>query len=51
MNNAILRARGMEVSDQLRQRILGEQDIQRIEQWLKRAVAANAVADVFNEPN
>jgi hypothetical protein len=47
----VLRARGIEVPEQLRQRILGEQDIHRMEQWLERAVTAQELGDVFNEPN
>jgi len=47
----VLRARGIDVPEQLRQRILGEQDIHRMEQWLERAVSATVLGDVFNEPN
>lgn len=49
--STVLRARGIDVPEQARQRILAEQDIGVIERWLERAVTAVTLADVFNEPN
>ncbi len=47
----MLRIRGFDVPEQTRQRILAERDIERIEQWLERAVTATNLAEVFEEPN
>jgi hypothetical protein len=47
----MLRARSIDVPEQTRQRIFAEQDIQRIERWLERAVAAETLNEVFVEPN
>ncbi len=47
----MLRARGIDVPEQARQRILAERDIQRIEQWLERAVTAATLDEMFDEPN
>lgn len=47
----MLRVRNIDVPEQTRQRIVAEQDMQRIELWLERAVTANSLDDVFGESN
>jgi hypothetical protein len=47
----VLRTRAIDVPEQTRQRVFAEQDIQRLEQWLERAVTATTLNDVFDEPN
>ncbi len=47
----VLRVRGISATEQTRQRIVAEQDMQRIELWLERAVTANSLDDVFGESN
>ena len=48
---SMLQARDIDVPGHVRQRILAELDIQRIERWLERAVTATTCAEVFDEPN
>ncbi len=45
----MLRTRGFDVPEQTRQQILAERDIERIEQWLERAVTATNLDEVFEE--
>ena len=46
----VLEARGIDVPDAARERILGEKDLERLERWLEKAVVAASVADVLDEP-
>lgn len=47
----VLQARGMAVPDAVRERILAQQDPERLERWLKKAAVAASVAAVLDEPN
>lgn len=47
----VLRARGIAVSDAARERILAQQDPERLERWLEKAAVANSVAAVLDESN
>jgi len=47
---AILRVRGITVSDAARERILAEKDPARLERWLERAVLAASVGEVVDDP-
>jgi hypothetical protein len=47
---AVLRVRGIAVSDADRERILAEQDPSRLERWLERAILAPSVTEVIEEP-
>src|SRR5580704_12864632 len=48
---AVLRVRGIVVSDADRERILGEKDPTCLERWHERAVLAASVAEVIAEPS
>jgi hypothetical protein len=48
---AVFRARGLAVPDAIRERILAQQDPERLERWLERAVVASSVASVLDETN
>ncbi|HEX6899775.1 MAG TPA: hypothetical protein VF789_08680 [Thermoanaerobaculia bacterium] len=45
----VLRARGIAVPDAVRERILAQQERERLERWLERAVVATSVAEVIDE--
>src|SRR5947209_606436 len=47
----VLRARGLAVSDAVRERILSQKDPERLERWLEKAAVAASVAAVLDEPN
>ena len=47
----VLRARGISVPDGVRDRILAEQDPERLERWLEKAAVASSVAAVLDETN
>jgi hypothetical protein len=47
----VLQARGLAVSDAVRERILSQKDLDRLERWLKKAAVAATVAAVLDEPN
>lgn len=46
---AVLRVRGLTVSEADRGRILAERDLERLERWHERAIVAASIAEVFNE--
>jgi flagellar biosynthesis/type III secretory pathway protein FliH len=48
---AVLRARGVAVPEAVRQRILAQNDLERLERWLEKAAVAASVAAVIDEPN
>jgi hypothetical protein len=48
---AALRARGIQVPDAARERILAEKDPDRLERWVERAVIATSLADVLDDPS
>jgi hypothetical protein len=47
----VLRVRGLGVPDSVRERILAEQDPERLERWLEKAAVATSTAAVLDEPN
>lgn len=47
---AVLRVRGVAVSEAARQRIMAEKDPARLARWVERAVVAASVAEVLDEP-
>jgi hypothetical protein len=47
----VLRVRGLEVPDDIRERILAQKDPERLERWLEKAAVAASVAAVIDEPN
>jgi post-segregation antitoxin (ccd killing protein) len=47
----VLRVRGITVSDAVRDRILAEQEPERLERWLEKAVTAASVSAIIDEPN
>jgi len=48
---SVLRVRGITVPDAIRERILAQQDPERLERWLEKAVVATSVTEVIDEPN
>jgi hypothetical protein len=47
----VLRVRGIEVPDAVRERILAEGDPARLERWHERAILAGSIAEVMDEPS
>ena len=47
----VLRAHGIAVSDEERERILAEKNLGRLERWLERVALAASLADVLDEPS
>ncbi len=47
----VLQARGVAVSDSVRERILAQKDPERLRRWLEKAAVATSVAAVLDEPN
>jgi len=47
----VLQARGLAVPDAVRERILSQKDRERLERWLEKAVVADSVDAVLDEPN
>jgi flagellar biosynthesis/type III secretory pathway protein FliH len=47
----VLRVRGIEVPDVVRERILAQKDPERLERWLEKAIVATSVAAVLDEPH
>lgn len=47
----VLQARGLAVSDAVRERILSQKDLERLERWLKKAVVAPSAAAVLDDPS
>jgi thioredoxin-like negative regulator of GroEL len=47
----VLRARGFEVPDDARERILSQKDPERLQCWLEKAAVADTVDAVFDEPS
>jgi hypothetical protein len=46
----VLRVRGIAVPDAARERILAQQDPERLEHWLEKAVVAPSITAVLDEP-
>jgi hypothetical protein len=47
----VLRARRIAVPDAVRERILAQKDLQRLEHWLDKAAVASSIAAVIDESN
>jgi hypothetical protein len=47
----VLQARGLEVPDAVRERILSQKDPERLQRWLEKAAVAASVDAVLDEPN
>lgn len=47
----VLQVRGIAVPDAARQRILAEKGLRQLQRWLKRAVVATSLDEVFDEPS
>jgi hypothetical protein len=47
----VLRARGLAVPDAVREHILAQKEPERLRRWLEKAVVADSVAAVIDEPN
>lgn len=47
----VLRTRGIPVPDSVREHILAQNDPERLERWLEKAIFATSVAAVLDEPN
>jgi post-segregation antitoxin (ccd killing protein) len=47
----VLRVRGLRVPDAVRERILAEQDPERLERWLEKAAVATSTTALLDEPN
>ncbi|HEX2688520.1 MAG TPA: hypothetical protein VHN14_17945 [Kofleriaceae bacterium] len=47
----VLRVRGITIPEAVRQQILAQQDLQRLEQWLEKAIVATSIGDVIDSPN
>jgi hypothetical protein len=48
---SVLCARGIEVTDDARQRIQSQWDPAALERWLERAVVATSIEDVLDDPS
>ena len=47
----VLRVRGIAVPDAVREHILAQKDLERLERWLEKAAVAASVTAVIDEPN
>jgi glutamine synthetase len=47
----VLRARGIDVPEAARERILAQKDIECLQRWLEKAAVAASVAEVIGEPS
>ncbi|HEY2291930.1 MAG TPA: hypothetical protein VGM86_14620 [Thermoanaerobaculia bacterium] len=47
----VLQARGLTVPEAVREHILSQKDLERLERWLKKAAVAASVSAVLDEPN
>lgn len=47
----MLRARGISVSDGVRQRIQSRRDPEQLERWLEKASIATSIGDVIDDPS
>ena len=46
-----LRVRGVAVPDAARERILAENDPERLERWFERAIVAASIGEVLDQPS
>ena len=47
----VLRVRGIPVPDAVRERILAQKDLERLERWLEKAIVASSIGDVVDDPS
>jgi uncharacterized ferritin-like protein (DUF455 family) len=47
----VLRARGIAVTDGVRQRIQSQRDLEQLERWLEKASVATSIGDVIDDPS
>jgi hypothetical protein len=47
----VLRVRGIAVPEEALQRIQAEEDPEKLERWLEKAVIATAIGDVIDDPS
>jgi len=47
----VLRVRGIPVPDTVRERILAQKDLERLERWLEKAAVAASATAIIDEPN
>jgi hypothetical protein len=47
----VLRARGIAVPEAVRERILAQKDLERLERWLEKATVAASLTAILDEPN
>jgi hypothetical protein len=47
----VLRVRGLAVSDAARERILAQKDPSLLERWLEKAVVAESIGEVIDDPS
>jgi hypothetical protein len=48
---AVLRVRGIAVSDAARERVLAQKDVSLLERWLEKAALATSITEVLDEPS
>jgi hypothetical protein len=47
----VLRVRGIDVPDALRERILAQKDLAQLKRWLEKAAVASSIREVLEEPS
>jgi hypothetical protein len=47
----VLRVRGIDVPEAVRERILAQKDLERLERWLEKAAVSTSLAEVLDEPS
>ena len=47
----VLRVRGIDVPDAVRQRILAQKDLAQLERWVEKAIVASSIGEVLDEPS
>lgn len=47
----VLRARGISLSEEIRERILAQKDMELLQRWLEKAAVAASAAEVVGEPS
>ena len=47
----VLRVRGIDVPDAVRERILAQKDQEQLKRWLEKAAVASSIREVLGEPS
>jgi hypothetical protein len=47
----VLRVRGIDVPDDVRERILAQKDLEQLKRWLEKAVVASSIHEVLEDPS